>query len=217
MTPTGIGLRAAHALRPCGLLTCRPVWMVTVVLLAACAAPAPSSRQQGPPQTDQVGAIEPSADSAKVSGATPADSAAPESARQMAPRDLPGRSIEPERRQKPVAPRPDAADSVYFALGSVEIDDAGWAVVRRHAEKLKSNPRLRVTLFGHTDHLGSREYNVALGQKRVAAVEKALRASGVSGRQIRKNSYGYEKATPSPCSSDECRKHLRRVELRYVN
>jgi outer membrane protein OmpA-like peptidoglycan-associated protein len=191
--------------------------VVTAVLVAACAAPVPSPRPPGPPQADHVGAIEPPADSAQVSGATPADSAAPGSAAPMAPRDLPGRSMEPERRPKPAAPRLDAENSVYFSLGSVDIDDAGRAVVRRHAEKLKSNPRLRVVLFGHTDHLGSREYNVALGQKRVAAVEKALRASGVPGRQIRKNSYGYEKATPSPCNTDACRQHLRRVELRYLN
>jgi outer membrane protein OmpA-like peptidoglycan-associated protein len=217
MTPAGIGLRTAGSVRARGPATWRAIWIVTVVLVAGCAAPAPSSRQPGPPQADHAGAIEPPADSTEVTGAIHADSAAPESAGPMDSRDLPGRSIEPERRPKPVAPRLDLESSVYFSLGSVDIDDAGWGVVRRHAEQLKSNPRLRVTLFGHTDHLGSREYNVALGQKRVAAVEKALRASGVPGRQIRKNSYGYEKATPSPCSTDACRQHLRRVELRYLN
>jgi peptidoglycan-associated lipoprotein len=116
-----------------------------------------------------------------------------------------------------IVPPLDLENSIYFALGSIDIDDAGRTVIQRHAEKLKANRRVMVTLVGYTDHLGSREYNVALGQKRVTAVGQALLASGVSARQIRTRSYGYEKAAPAPCSNEACRRHLRRVELRYLN
>lgn len=114
-------------------------------------------------------------------------------------------------------PAPDREHSVYFSLGSAAIDNAAREVIHRHAAKLKADPRIKVALLGHTDHSGSREYNVALGQARVNAVERELRALGVPGNQIRRRPFGNEKAGTANCGSEACRQSLRRVELRYSN
>jgi peptidoglycan-associated lipoprotein len=111
----------------------------------------------------------------------------------------------------------DSDSAIFFALASTVVDDAGREVLRRHAARLQSDPRLTVTLSGYTDDLGSREYNIALGQKRVDAVEQELRALRVPAKQIRKRAYGYEKARPQRCASDACRQGLRRVQLEYTN
>lgn len=115
-----------------------------------------------------------------------------------------------------VLPPPDYQNSVYFGLASYAVGSEAEAVLKRHAEKLNRNPRLVVTLVGHTDDLGSREYNDALCLKRARAVEKALLDLGVAPRQIRLAArYGYEKSPVRPCKTDACRKLLRKVELLY--
>jgi len=111
---------------------------------------------------------------------------------------------------------PDRATSVYFPLGSYSFDREAEAAIKTHAEKLVANPLLSVALVGHTDDLGSKEYNDALCIKRAGAVKQALLDLGVASRQIRLSiRYGYETAPPKPCLTDACRKRLRRVEVRY--
>ncbi|HUW37077.1 MAG TPA: OmpA family protein [Rhodocyclaceae bacterium] len=110
----------------------------------------------------------------------------------------------------------DYAHNVYFPLGSHALGSEAMAALKRHARRLNGNARLVVTLIGHTDDLGSREYNDALCLKRAKAVEQALLELGVSPRQIRIASrYGYEKSPAKPCRTEACRRALRRVELRY--
>lgn len=166
------------------------LWLPAVLVVAACATPLP------PTEGDRSGA-EPTT-AAQEKGERPASAAKAEAA--------PGESAGLDRE-----------NSVFFALASTVVDDAGREVLRRHAARLQSDPKLTVTLSGYTDDLGSREYNVALGQKRVDAVEQELRALRVPAKQIRKRTYGYEKARPQRCVSDTCRQSLRRVELSYTN
>jgi outer membrane protein OmpA-like peptidoglycan-associated protein len=109
----------------------------------------------------------------------------------------------------------DNDNSVYFALGSAKIDPSGEALLRRHAERLIGNPKLRVTIVGHTDDLGSRAYNIAVAEKRVAAVFNRLKSLGVKTRQMQRYSAGSE-LTSDHCRSRECRRLMRRVELRYA-
>lgn len=117
-----------------------------------------------------------------------------------------------------ILPPQDRVNSVYFPLGSYSLDRETEAAIKRHAEKLMGDPRLLVTLIGHTDDLGSKEYNDALCMRRTNAVKQALLDLGVASRQIHvSNRYGYETAPLKPCSTDTCRKVLRRVELRYPN
>ena len=117
-----------------------------------------------------------------------------------------------------VVPPLDHAHNVYFSLGSHALGSEAMAALKRHARKLNGNTRLVVTLIGHTDDLGSREYNDALCLKRAKAVEQALLGLGVSPRQIHiAPRYGYEKSPAKPCRTEACRRALRKVELRYPN
>jgi len=114
------------------------------------------------------------------------------------------------------APLPalDDANSIFFAPGAAKINAAGTAKLREHAVRLKANPRLMVTLVGHTDHLGSRSYNLAIAEQRTAAVAEQLASLGVRRTQIRHYGIGNEKA--STCRSADCRQRMRRVDLIYL-
>lgn len=82
------------------------------------------------------------------------------------------------------------------------------------ANYLIAHPNARVLLAGHTDSRGSREYNIALGERRAKSVYEFLRIAGVPSRQIRVLSYGEER--PVSFGHDEASYRLnRRVELTY--
>lgn len=110
-----------------------------------------------------------------------------------------------------------AADSVvYFDFDSSEIRPEFAGVVSAQARRLAGNPGLRVRLEGHTDERGSREYNIALGERRAQAVRRALMLQGVADAQIVTVSYGEER--PAVEGSDEAAyAKNRRVEFRPAN
>lgn len=84
------------------------------------------------------------------------------------------------------------ANSVYFGFDQFTIDEEYKSVIDTHAAHAKTtNAQLRVE--GNTDDRGSREYNLALGQKRANAVAAALQALGVSKSSIETVSFGEEK------------------------
>lgn len=105
------------------------------------------------------------------------------------------------------------ANAIFFRRGEARISDAEADKLDAHAERLRTNPRLVVTLVGLTDHLGSRAYNLAIAEQRTAAVMKHLRELGVPAKQIRRRSYGNE--TAGSCRSESCRVKMRRVDLVY--
>ena len=113
-------------------------------------------------------------------------------------------------------PEPAAieADNVYFQLRSTAVDEAGKQKLREHAERLKQNPKERVTLIGHMDDLGSRNYNLAITEERLMAVNRQLRSFGVPARQIRRSRAASESSS-TPCRNEACRALMRRVELKY--
>ena len=119
---------------------------------------------------------------------------------------------EPEEAQVMAAVRPGS--SVFFARGAAEVDAAARSMLQTHAERLRADNKLQVTLTGYTDDLGSRAYNLAIADKRVAAVYAVLREMGVPGRQMRRSGLGAETAGRD-CQSPECRRLMRRVELVY--
>jgi outer membrane protein OmpA-like peptidoglycan-associated protein len=108
----------------------------------------------------------------------------------------------------------DPEFSVFFGSSSADIDAQGRAVLARHAERLKANPKETVTLIAHTDDLGSRSYNLAIAEKRVSAVRSHLRRLGVPVRQLRQYRIGAEKHEVR-CQTSECRRLLRRVDIQY--
>ncbi|HSG22485.1 MAG TPA: OmpA family protein [Azonexus sp.] len=109
----------------------------------------------------------------------------------------------------------DNENYVFFVLGASQIDATGRQKLRRHAERLKADPKLEVTLVGYTDDLGSPSYNLAIAELRVNAIQKELRGLGVRLNQMRRHVAGQEKVTPA-CQSTECRRKMRRVELVYA-
>ena len=86
-----------------------------------------------------------------------------------------------------------AQRSIYFDYDSFNVKDEYKQVLQAHAKFLVENPSSKVYLQGHTDERGSREYNLALGQKRADAVRRIMAVLGVKDNQIEGVSYGEEK------------------------
>jgi peptidoglycan-associated lipoprotein len=91
-------------------------------------------------------------------------------------------------------------DTVLFAYDSYELDGDARGVLARHAEWLKANS-VRVTLEGHADERGTREYNLALGERRANSVKNFLANQGVEVARLTTISYGKER--PAVEGSDE--------------
>lgn len=105
---------------------------------------------------------------------------------------------------------------VYFEFDSSAIDADNRVIVEQHAAYLTANPALKVSLQGNTDERGTREYNLALGERRASSVERMLRVLGVSSDRITTISYGEEQ--PVAMGHDESSWRLnRRVEIIYSN
>ncbi len=90
---------------------------------------------------------------------------------------------------------------IYFDFDRSDIKSDARAVIEAHARYLADNPGVRVTLEGHCDERGTREYNLALGERRAKAVEQIMALLGASSRQIEMVSYGEEK--PAVLGHDE--------------
>ena len=90
---------------------------------------------------------------------------------------------------------------VYFDYDSFTVKPEFQATIEAHAQFLKSNGRAKLSLEGHTDERGGREYNLALGQKRADAVRQSLTLLGVNAAQIETVSFGEEK--PAVQGGDE--------------
>lgn len=144
----------------------------------------------------------------------PGDSPAPPSAAMPAAKVESTPQANFAERSEPAVPAPGDANTVFFKRGSAALDDAALTVLRAHAERLRDDPHLVVTLVGHTDHLGSRSFNLAIAEQRTTAVKTKLRELGVPAKQVRQRNYGNEKVAAG-CRSEECRTRMRRVDLVY--
>src|SRR6476661_2135196 len=103
---------------------------------------------------------------------------------------------------------------VYFDYDSFNLKPESQSVIEAHAKFLRANAQRKVSLEGHTDERGGREYNLALGQKRAEAVRRALSLLGVGDAQMEAVSFGKEK--PAATGSDEAAwAQNRRVEIVY--
>ena len=96
-------------------------------------------------------------------------------------------------------------DIVHFAYDSASLDGDAQATLFRQAAFLASNPSLTVTIEGHCDERGTREYNLALGERRAAAVRDYLLAQGVDSARIRIISYGKERPIASGSTQESWR------------
>lgn len=103
---------------------------------------------------------------------------------------------------------------VHFEFDSSSVDSESAAIIEAHAKHLANNKSLSVTLEGHADERGTREYNLALGERRAQAVARMMKALGVSGSRIKTVSYGEEKPLALEHNESGWRQN-RRVEIIY--
>ena len=104
--------------------------------------------------------------------------------------------------------------SVYFDFDSYSVRDEFRPVIENHSRYLLANTSRKVIIQGNTDEQGSREYNLALGQKRAEAVRRALTSLGVSDSQLEAVSLGEEKPRATG-TDDASRAENRRADLVY--
>ncbi|BAP55062.1 peptidoglycan-associated lipoprotein [Thioploca ingrica] len=103
---------------------------------------------------------------------------------------------------------------IHFDYDMSDIRPEARAILEQNATYLSGNPNTQVRLEGHADERGSREYNLALGERRAESAKGALMSLGVSGNQITTLSYGEEQ--PVALGHNEHDWQLnRRVEIIY--
>lgn len=104
--------------------------------------------------------------------------------------------------------------SIYFDYDSFEVKSEYKDLVTAHARFLSENRQFRILIQGNTDDRGSREYNIALGQKRAEAIKKMLLLMGAREEQVESVSLGEEK--PSCLEqNDACWAKNRRGDILY--
>jgi peptidoglycan-associated lipoprotein len=108
-----------------------------------------------------------------------------------------------------------AGDRVFFAFDRSDISSEAQQILARQAEWLKRYPSVSVTIEGHCDERGTREYNLALGERRAQAVKNVLVASGIPASRIGTISYGKER--PIVVGSNEEAWAQNRVAITTVN
>ncbi|MDE3015770.1 MAG: peptidoglycan-associated lipoprotein Pal [Pseudomonadota bacterium] len=95
----------------------------------------------------------------------------------------------------------NVGDRVFFALNSSALSDEAQKTLQHQAAWLKQYPGVNVTVEGHCDERGTREYNLALGERRAAAAKKYLVSEGIAAARISTISYGKER--PAVIGDDE--------------
>ncbi len=168
------------------------VLLAAVAALSACESTSGVKEDQGvgQPSTEQL------ASSAATAGAAPGST----SGFQGSPLDDPSSLL--------------STRVVYFDYDVSDVRPDERAIVEAHGSYLASNPDASVTLEGHADERGSREYNIALGERRGNSVRQLMTLLGASAAQIRVVSYGEER--PAVEGHDESAwSQNRRVEIIY--
>ncbi|MEO8723221.1 MAG: peptidoglycan-associated lipoprotein Pal [Sphingobium sp.] len=94
-----------------------------------------------------------------------------------------------------------AADRIFFDTDKFDVDAPDQATLQSQAQWLIANPAVRVTIEGHCDERGTRDYNLALGEKRANSAKNYLASLGVDAARISTISYGKER--PASMGSDE--------------
>ena len=104
--------------------------------------------------------------------------------------------------------------SVYFDFDSNVVKDEYRGVVTAHAKYMTEKKYSKIRIEGNCDERGSREYNLALGNRRADSVRKMMNVLGVSDSQIETVSFGEEKPRAA-CHDESCWKENRRSDIVY--
>ncbi|HEX2449176.1 MAG TPA: peptidoglycan-associated lipoprotein Pal [Methyloceanibacter sp.] len=105
----------------------------------------------------------------------------------------------------------NVGDVVHFQEDSSALTGEAHGILRNQARWLNQYPQYTITIEGHADERGTREYNLALGARRATAVKAFLAQSGVSGARIRTVSYGKERPIAT-CDAESCWNQNRRAQ-----
>ena len=130
-----------------------------------------------------------SGDSASTSASNTASSSAASSSASAAAEKTPAEKLA------------QVGDTVNFDFDSAELTVSARSTLNRQAAFLSVNPDLMIVIEGHADERGTREYNLALGERRATAVRDYLVAKGINAARVRTVSYGKER--PAVSGSDE--------------
>ena len=105
-------------------------------------------------------------------------------------------------------------DRVFFATNKSSLTTASRATLRKQATFLRKNKNLNVTIEGHADERGTREYNLALGERRANAAKDYLMTYGISADRISVISYGKERPVDSGSNPLSWSKNRRSVTVK---
>ena len=104
---------------------------------------------------------------------------------------------------------------IYFAYDQSTIEPEYFEILDAHSELLASNPNLTIRLEGHADERGSREYNIALSERRAQSVKQFMDLKGVGSEQSQTVAYG-EELPVDPGHNEAAWSKNRRVEIKYI-
>lgn len=107
----------------------------------------------------------------------------------------------------------NAGDRVFFAFDSSSLDEQAKVTLRKQAEWLVKNSDAVAVIAGHCDIRGTREYNLALGERRAEAVRKFLVANGISENRLSTVSYGKERPSVDGNTAEAHAQNRRGVTL----
>ncbi len=138
----------------------------------------------------------PTSETAAVSGAGATTSSAPAAAPTPAPAQAP--AIEPGSEQDL---KVNVGDRVFFAFDRYDLRPDARATLQKQATWLKVHQSVTITVEGHADERGTREYNLALGERRANSAADYLKSLGVEGSRIAIISYGKERPV-DPASNE---------------
>ncbi|MDX2288636.1 MAG: peptidoglycan-associated lipoprotein Pal [Hyphomicrobiaceae bacterium] len=105
----------------------------------------------------------------------------------------------------------NVGDIVYFTVDSSDLTPEAQQILQKQAQWLRQYSQFSVTVEGHADERGTREYNIALGARRAAAVRSFLARNGVTGSRLRTISYGKERPV-AVCNDISCWSQNRRAQ-----
>ena len=108
-----------------------------------------------------------------------------------------------------------AKRSVYYEFDKYDVKAEYRPLVEAHAKYLRENSSAKIRIEGNADERGSREYNLALGQRRAEAVKRVMTVLGADGARIETISYGEEKPK-SPGHDEAAWAENRRADIRYA-
>ena len=105
-------------------------------------------------------------------------------------------------------------DRVFFAYDSYSLNNAAQDTLKKQAKWLKANPSVTISVQGHADERGTREYNLALGDRRASSAKDFLMSQGISSDRVTTISFGKERPVKSGSNDTAWAQNRRSVTVR---